>query len=339
MSADDGIRAFWAWWETARHRVFHAIEVAKHFDDELITDISSHVDAIGDLDWELCAGTTAKHAFCLSPKGDPELRLVTELWRHHGPAADESWEYFAARQPGDNSGLIIEDVEFKRDALTVAFEVDRARERIDVSFYHPRFPEVDEHRRGTALFLLLDSTFGEDGVERWLGSIDVLTEPPDGAVSFAALRAAVDELERTATREKFAILEVEPPDGSPLFFTVNQALKRIDHLLCTMHVAIDLAILDQNPRGLTTQADAEQLNQIEDELARDLRKVAVYFGRETRPGHRVLHWYAPEDSAAQAIIERWAQHHRDRRPTVTWTRDAGWSLARQLGRARQEDPG
>ena len=50
---DDAIREFWTWWATARHRVLAVIGVDRHFSDELVDDISRHVDAIGDLD---CAG-------------------------------------------------------------------------------------------------------------------------------------------------------------------------------------------------------------------------------------------------------------------------------------------
>jgi len=328
MSVDEGIRGFWAWWAEARHRVERAIEVDGAFSDELVADISSRVEAIGDLDWELSPGRTARHAFCLSGKGDPEARLVTELWRHRGPAADATWEYFTARQGVQGSRIRLDDVELDRDELQVAFEVDRGRERIDARYFHPRFAELPESSRLTAVFLLLDGALGEDGVERWLGNIDAASESPTGAVPFAQFRVALDELERTATGEKFVIMKGTTETGEPLFVTCNQALKRIDHLLHTMHVAIDLAILDQNEQGLTTPADAEALNRLEDELSDALKGLAVYFGRETRPGHRVWHWYLPDDSAAQGIIERWAKQHPERRPQVAWMRDPGWELVK-----------
>jgi hypothetical protein len=40
----------------------------------------------------------------------------------------------------------------------------------------------------------------------------------------------------------------------------------------------------------------------------------------------VLHWYAPEDSGAQTIIERWAAQHADRAPHVEWIRDPTWEF-------------
>ncbi|MBL9018611.1 MAG: DUF695 domain-containing protein [Myxococcales bacterium] len=330
MSVDDGIREFWTWWTTARERVVHAIEVERSFSEELIADIGRHVDAIGDLDWELCPGASAKHAFCLSPKGNPDGRLVTEVWRQRGPAADETWEYYPARQARLGTTLEIDDVRLDRDELVAALEVDTDRERVYARYFHPRFVDLPEDRRVVALFLLLDGALGEDRVERWLGGIDLADDEPEEAVPFHQLLEAVAELERTATREKYAILKGESEEGLPLFITCNMALKRIDHLLNTMHVAIDLAILDQNPQGLTTEADADALNAIEDELSAALGASAVYFGRETRPGHRVLHWYVPEDGPAERIIAAWAHDHPDRRPHVEITRDPGWEFVKNF---------
>ncbi|MDQ3335540.1 MAG: DUF695 domain-containing protein [Myxococcota bacterium] len=328
MEAVEGIRAFWTWWATARHRLLKAIEVDRAFGEDLVEDISTHVSAIGDLDWELGAGTTSRHAFFLSAKGDPAGRLVTELWRSMGPAPDEEWSYFPARQPRRGTTLKFADVVLPADDLRVTFEVELARERVHGSYFHPGFAKLDENGRGVALFLLLDGEFGEDGVERWLGGVDVLDDATD-TKPFAEFRAAVDQLTKDATGERFAIFEGETESGEPLFVTVNLALKRIDHLLHTQHVAIDVAILDQNEHGLPTNADAEQLNALEDALAAALGGHAVYFGRETRPGHRTCHWYAPEDSPVKAIVERWSKDHADRKPEVMFAHDPAWEFVKR----------
>ncbi|HEY6035876.1 MAG TPA: DUF695 domain-containing protein [Kofleriaceae bacterium] len=329
MSVDDGIRDFWAWWQTARHQILHAIEVERSFSDSLVRDISRHVDAIGDLDWELSPGKTARHAFCLSPRGDSQARLITELWRHRGPSPDQTWEYFAARQGVQGFKIVIDEVELDRNDLMVFYEVDTGRERIDATYFHPHFTKLSERRQTTALYLLLDGALGEDGVERWLGHIKATSQKPERSVPFSAFRTALDDLERNATGDRFVLLKGQNEAGEPVFITCNQALKRIDHLLHTMHVAVDLAILDRNPQGLTTPADAERLNQLEDQLSEALGERAVYFGRETKPGHRVMHWYAPEDSAAQPIIERWSAQIPERSPQVEWIRDPTWAFVKR----------
>jgi Family of unknown function (DUF695) len=326
MHAVDAIRAFWVWWETARARVLDAIEGDRVFTDELIEDISSHVAAIADLDWELGAGTTSRHAFFLSAKGDPEGRLITELWRSMGPPPDEVWSYYPARQPRRGSPIELEGVRIDPAELRISFEVESARERVHAAFWHPAFETLDADARPMALFLLLDGEFGEDGVERWLGSIDVSDEPGESTIE--EFRAAVDELAQNANGKQFAVLRGENDDGEPVFVTANLALKRIDHLLNTMHLAVDFEILDRNDHGLPTPADAEQLNALEDELSAQFVD-AVYYGRETRPGRRTIHWYVPEDSAAQRIVEDFAKLHPDRKLQLMLARDPTWELIKR----------
>src|SRR3569833_2641333 len=190
MSVDDGIRDFWAWWQTARHQLLRAIEVERPFSGSLVRDISSHVNAIGALDWELSPGKTARHAICLSPRGDAQARRITELWRHRGPTPDETWEYFAARQGVQAPKIVLDNVELDRNDLMVSFEVDAARERIDATYFHPSFTKLSERRQTTALYLLLDGALGAGAVERWLGRIKATPLQPEVSVRFGAFRGA-----------------------------------------------------------------------------------------------------------------------------------------------------
>lgn len=326
MEAVEGIRAFWAWWAEARHRVLSAIEVERAFSPALVEDISAHVAAIGDLDWELGAGVTSQHAFYLSAKGNPEGRLITELWRSLGPPPDETWSYFPARQPRRGLSIELEGVNIDPEQMRVTFEVEDSRERVHGTFSHPAFAQLDPDSRPMALFLMLDGEFGEDGVERWLGGIEVSDVP--GESSIAEFRAAVEAMAQNATGEQFAVLRGENDDGEPVFVTANLALKRIDHLLHTMHLAVGVDVLDRNQHGLPTNADAEQLNALEDELTGAFTD-AVYYGRETRPGRRTMHWYVPEESAAARIVEDFAKRHPERKVEVMLERDATWEFAKR----------
>ncbi|HEY0250009.1 MAG TPA: DUF695 domain-containing protein, partial [Kofleriaceae bacterium] len=192
-----------------------------------------------------------------------------------------------------------------------------------------KFAGLPEEIHLTSLFLLLDGALGEDGVERWLGNIELSAERPANAQPFDQFMVAIGELERSATGEKFSVLQGTNADGEPLFVSCNQAMKRIDHVLDIMHIAITLDILGRNEQGLTTNDEAKALNTIEEELVAMLGGRAIYFGRETKPGLRTVHWYAPEDSGAASIIERWAKQHAERHPHVEWIRDPTWEFVKR----------
>ena len=210
-----------------------------------------------------------------------------------------------------------------RGDFVATWQVDEARERVDAVYFHPTFPRMSEDLRGTVTFLMLDGPLGEDGVERWLGAIEPADKAPADARPIAELRAAIETLAgrrpASASRDAGPGCRREPALRHP-----ELALKRIDHLACDIHVVIDVGILRPDENGMPTNEEAEPLNAIEDELA-PLLPDAVYFGRETRPGRRVLHYFAPGDSPGKARLTAWASGHADRDPRVARTDDPRWT--------------
>lgn len=330
----DAIKKFWNWWPTIRPRIEEAIGGAG-FDEALVKEINDRVLAIRDgLDWELAPGTKSKHAFCLSAKGDPEGRLVTETWRARGPAPDETWEYHGARRSGparQQMTLELEGITFKLEDFTVEMQLDPTRERVHGTYYHPAFARIDNERlRFTATYLTLDGVLGEDEVERWLGVIETSRQAPLKAVPMTELVAAVQKLRETATGEQFVVCKGED-DGQPAFAVVNLALKRVDHLLACMHGAIDIEILEPTGEGLPNETDDKHLAAMEKSLFEAIGSSAIYFGRETRRGRRLLHFFAPEDGPAASAVERWKKAYKGRDIDVTWERDPGWNVQRRFG--------
>ena len=332
MATTDGIAAFWAWWPAARERICAALENHR-FGEELIEEIGERVQAVqGGLDWEVGPGDRAPYFFCLSAAGDPVSRRITERWLKAAPAPDQTWEYLAARPPKKllpKAIMKVGEVPVGLDDFVASFEVDENREFVNVRCFNPVFPRMDEEQRGRATFLMLDGMLGEDGVERWIGGIKAAAAVPAGARPIAELRAAIDALAKTATGERGVILKGQNAEGQLLFASLNSALKRIDHLDCDIHAAIDLALLTPSEQGLTTNEEAQQLNAIEDELT-PLLPGAVYFGRETCAGRRVIHYFAPGDSLSRARLDKWASGSSLPRSAGDLDRGPGLGRARSL---------
>src|SRR5262245_44107251 len=144
--ATDGIAAFWAWWPDGRARIQASIE-GGGFDDALVEEIARRVAAIDkEVDWELAPGGKARHAFCLSPKGDPVKRRVTERWLRAAPSPDEIWEYHPARRGGRHSPdarFRISGFELRVGDFVAAYEVDETRELVNAACFHPAFPDMN----------------------------------------------------------------------------------------------------------------------------------------------------------------------------------------------------
>jgi hypothetical protein len=322
---DDGIAAFWAWWPSIRPRIEAAIESGDW--TSIPDEMSAQVSAIDvGLSWEFGSGQRAAHHLAVSSAGDQALRVVAERWLAAAPAADATWEFHPARQPRPDMVLTLGGENFEPDEVTATWTVDADRERLDVVLHHPALAALEEDGRMTAVFLLLDGALGEDGVERWIGGIDSSVEPLDGAAPFPALGDAVAELAARATGEQFVVLRGEDAEGRPLFVTLNQAIKSIDHLAKDTHVEIDLGLLEPTEVGLTTNEEAATLNQLEDELLAELGSAVVYIGRETRRGRRVIHLHAVGASPQLGAIEAWAPRHLARDVEVRVTHDPTWQI-------------
>jgi hypothetical protein len=328
--SDGGIETFWSWWPEGGKRLVTAIE-ARKLDEALIADVTAKVQAVHPkLTWELGPGATAQHAFCLSPGGDPELRRLTERWLRAAPAADGAWEFHPAKRGApalSDARLQIAEHTVPLGDMRFTVTIDPNRELMNVTSFHPAFAAMPDDMRGMTTFISLDRILGEDTVERWLGGIRTSVEPLEKGGPFAMLAEAVGILARGATGERFTTLEGQAPDGRPMFATVNMALKRINHLACDTHVAVDVALVAPTPEGLPSDDDAEALNDIEDELEELITGEAAYFGRETVHGRRALHWFVAPDHPIRPQLEAWAAQHADRDVHLTWAPDPRWATA------------
>lgn len=324
----DPIEEFWTWWTAAAPRIVAAMET--HDLGGLDEEITAHVQAIDEgLKWELGPGGGDKPAFALCWDGDIERRRITERWLATAPENDPAWDYFPARPPGTGwEDLTMElgphKVEFGK--FLCAFAPDENTERVDVEIFHPATVKAPENVRGTAAFVMLDRAFGEDGVERWIGSVEIATKKPKDAVSIAELVAAVAEIQENATGDVCNLYEGEV-DGAPVFILKNEALKIIDHLHCDQVLAVTIKY-EAEATGLPAKADSDALDALEDTLIEALGDAAVYHGRETGSGERTIYMFATADAAK--LVEPWAEKAGreidiELAPDPTWEGLERWS--------------
>ncbi|MFT3914132.1 MAG: DUF695 domain-containing protein [Anaeromyxobacteraceae bacterium] len=329
----DPIDAFWAWWREAGPRLAARIDAGKAA--EIEPELTQHVHAIDEgLAWETGKGLRgARHHLALSAEGDARLRVVTERWVSRAPAADAAWEYYPARQAWHTTGarLTMHDPDFTLEEATmrVSPTVVPEREVLDVRIYSPAFAKIPEDARLRGTYLLLDNLLGEDAVEKWLGRIEPVTEPVAPSEPLVALREQVARLASTAIGDRWVILKETDPEGAPIFHTVNLALKRVDHLLMDQHLAVTLPLKTPTAEGLTTDAEAERLNQLEDALLADLGHDAVQIGRQTGHGRRTIHLHAAAVGPAEQRARDWARGVNGYAVEIDSRPDPGWEILKR----------
>ena len=134
------VGSFWAWYAGEAARFRSAINAGKC--PGLADEISSTVEKIlGFPAWEFGPGADDdSHSFTLTAEGDGHRQLLAMYWLGHAPAIP-GWTFYAARQPCANGSTRMEfsGRNFNPIEFWVTPSVDRGREKIDLTVWHPLF--------------------------------------------------------------------------------------------------------------------------------------------------------------------------------------------------------
>jgi len=304
-SPDKAIAAFWQWWPGARGAVEAAVSTGEW--GELSDRLNELVEAIdGHLHWEFSRGVRASHALVVSPAGRPELRAVAARWAEAAPPADETWEYHTSRQPDPNAfdaRLRIGGAELAMEDVRYGFAVESGRQLLDVTVYHPAFPELPEELRAQVSFLSLDWLLGEEGVERWVGAVEFGGAPPADAYPPDQLRLAVERQAAEHKETLWVVLSAQDKKGWPIIATAQKALLPVRFPRFDTHVAVTLPFRETNDGGLPLSGSLDALRAFEDELTEALGTDGDLLAHETTRGTRVLHYYVDGASGAAALVQ------------------------------------
>ena len=319
------IEAFWGWWGTDRDRIAAAIPAGSV--EAWVRVISERVHAIDSrLAWELSAGSAAQHALVVTPEGDPAVRHLARIWLAQAPPRDAVWEYFAARQPGPLGSLVLDGLQVDLAAFRAIVSWDEARARVDVRLWHPSFERAAHDTRMRAAFLFLDNLLGEDDVERWIGSIDLLDAPTGGRTP-DELRAEIARRAGEVVEDQWTLGTIGDGEGIAV---LNLTVKPIDHPECGFHLKATMA------RGIDQLAqhpdETAKVDAAEDRLVDALGTAGVvHLGHVTRRREREVHFMCADGERARQIANDWAAAERPLGPRIEVRPDPGWEVRRDLG--------
>jgi hypothetical protein len=324
-----GIADFWAWWAEARPRADALIEAGDAVG--LAEQIAPAVTALHpSLAWDIAPGGTARQALIVSSAGDPELRPLAHRWALAAPPADELWEFHPSRQANPDAMELKLDVggrEFALDKLVFGLRVPKGTPRLDVSAYHPIFPDLDDETRTGATMLALDWLLGEDEVARWVGEIVAATFQPLDAVAAAHLPAVVADLASEYQEEQWALMEGKTAGGAHLIATARYPLRPVNYPLFDQHIAITLPYAEADDDGLPAGGSAEALREFEERLAGRIDRLggtAVLAAHMSADGARELHVYADPSGEAATVMEELVTTWHEGEPSVEVSGDPGW---------------
>ena len=300
---NDTIADFWNWWRGAAPRFAEAFDTRRPLTADEIEEITSRVSSVQDgLVWEFGPGRGSRHALTVSAEGNIVLRRLTERLVQAGPAPDDTWEYYPARQPVPDFSLAIAGQTLDADQWRFVLDVDESRLLINLEAFHPKLKKLPKEASPQAGFIAVDQMFGEDAVETWFGALEFTDRDKRVKATARDVAATIERLAVQSREDLYAIAQGTDAEGNPLFFTYNQRLKRLHHLFADILVEVELTLEHPTEHGLTTDDEATELNEIEDKV-RAAASSIVDVGRLTGRGRRNIYFYAEDALAVRQRIE------------------------------------
>jgi hypothetical protein len=331
----DGIAAFWAWWPEARSELEGAAGGGGG-SEVLAGRISERVSAIQpELEWELGPGAAKPFMLCVTAAGNRIAREAAARWLLAAPE-ETSWEFHRAR-PAAAGGFVLQfgsgAVELSQLRLRIAERPEE--ELIDVIVDERSLRVFQPGERLNATFLILDQLLGEDDVERFLGEIAVQpvrwrAHGPDD-LRAAIQRLAAARADREARGKALVAIMQGTNDGRPLVVTAHTSVRSVDHPLRSAHAAIAIELADPTDLGLTTDAEAEVQNALQDELEAALGASGLTVARETAEGRRVIHMYVDPLGEGPRLLREWCAACTTRKATVEVSSEPDWDSVTQFG--------
>jgi hypothetical protein len=193
------------------------------------------------------------------------------------------------------------------------------------------FPGLPEEVRTQITLLSLDWLLGEDGVERWIGRVEVGGAPPPDAQPGAQLKASVDRLAAEEKDDVWALMSAEA-NGWPVIVCAQQPLVPVRFPRFDTHLAVTLPYRAANDGGLPVESSLEALRNKEDELTALVHDAGVgtLLAHETTRGARVLHYYVDSTTDAAERIKAQVGEWAEGRTNVRETYDPGLRNVRHL---------
>ena len=225
------VARFWSWYSKNAAKLYRKVDQGKS--GELVETISGACNkCLPGFAW--CFGPGANeqgHSFTITGEGKPGFYLLAEYWLAQAPQL-EGWTFYSSRQASKVSGeevIGINEMEFCPKDFLVKPIVFEERELIGIDFWHPEFPNCDEHLRFTVLGLWLDECLGEVDATAWIGSAEAKDLSGDSAAfPILKLRSYLDLLQKEKGWEKlppgdtYTLYEIpEPSDAFPRADTIS----------------------------------------------------------------------------------------------------------------------
>jgi len=151
--------------------------------------------AFEDPFFEMGINDEGKYELIMSPSGNRAILLELHYWLQRAPEnLWEKWNFYSAKpgHPDSDFSMEMYDISISKEDVTIFYEVDEERPKINIEIYSPKLMELEENDRYNMFFIFLDQFIGELYTMEYIGYIDfVETQQLKNTVSLSHLKELI----------------------------------------------------------------------------------------------------------------------------------------------------
>ncbi len=291
-SPRDAIAEFWQWWARARDDITRRAQIGElQVARELIAPRIAAVHP--SISCEIASRPKGGGELVFGWGGSLAARRRLRRLREIAPA-DADWQFTIGRRRSDCVAVGGVELDVARGSV-IAHEV-LGGAMLDVSVYHPDFPELRSDLRGVAADLLMVCAVGDDERERWVRGVDAMHEPSEASKPLTSIAHEIER--RCSARGDLAVVMVRDEDVAPILVTVFTTIKPIDAIECDHHLELVCRLPTADSAGVDWLQDRES------SLLERLGEHGVRVARELSGERRSVHFYV--SVVGRDLVRRWS---------------------------------
>lgn len=123
-----------------------------------------------------------KYELILTPEGDRARLLQIHYCVERAPLSlKEKWNFYSSKPAHirDTETLQMYDLTITLNDVTIYYEVDEERQKVNIQVYSPKLMTLEEDNRYNMFFIFLDQAVGELYTMEYIGYIDFVEEKQD----------------------------------------------------------------------------------------------------------------------------------------------------------------
>jgi len=300
---------FWIWFQKNERKFYNVVKLHKNLESDFFDPLSSKLGELKDGYFFLTGmfdDNTAE--LVITPDGNIKNVVFVEEIIAASPVI-KGWRFTALKPEMDIKDVSIRMAGYEFNSENLFFysnDILNSPDEIDITLIHKDYKEEDKSIIINGTYIFLDNFLGELNSITTIDNLTItsINEAKKDLIPIEKLKAYLiwrqkefsekyDGIRYNIENDSYSGLEAELNNGLPLIAVVNTTLLDWDRKASHPWIAsVEIKYQGENNNGMPDDATYQRLNEIEDELMKELLDYDGYLniGRQTADNAREIYF-------------------------------------------------